>query len=254
MHNIDRTQMEGPWGNMEYGYQGEVYGPGEYETYGGGYGEYGQYGEFEQYGEYETALDENEIMELADELLSVSNEYEMDLFLGNLFKSVSKSLGRVGRMAGQFLRSPQAKMLANTVKGVARQALPMVAQAAGPAAGAALSATGFGAPFAPIASALAPGAINALGSMFGLELEGLSAEDQEFNIASQLVKFAQDAARDVMSAPPGVPPQQAVQKAVNSAAQKFAPGLLSAGQQALGAVQAPNPTHRCPRCGFVHPR
>ena len=86
-------------------------------------------------------------MELADELLSVSNEYKMDLFLGNLFKSVSKSLGQVGRMAGKFLRSPHARMLAYTVKSVARQALPMVAQEAGPALGGGLAATGVGAPF-----------------------------------------------------------------------------------------------------------
>jgi hypothetical protein len=242
MYNIDGTQLEGPWGEQENDYesiyQGEAFGP------------YGSFGEYEP----ETGMDEAEVMELADELLSVGNDMEMDLFLGNLFKTVSKSLGRVGRNANRFLRSPQAKMIAQTVRSAARQALPIAAQAAGPALGAALTATGYGAPFAPAATALAPGAINALGSMFGLELEGLSAEDQEFNLASQLVRFAQDATRKVLTAPPGMAPQQAVQRAVTSAAQKYAPGLLSAGQQVIGNLPIAGATHRCPRCGFVHPR
>lgn len=253
MHNIDRTQMEGPWGSMEYGYEGEAYSPGMYGE-GEAVGNYGEFGQYGEYGQYETALDENEIMELADELLSVSNDYEVDLFLGNLFKSVSKSMGQVGRMANRFMRSPQARMLAQSVKSIVKPLKPFVATAAAPALGAALTATGVGAPLAPFAAALAPGAVNALGSMFGLEVEGLSAEDQEFNIASQLVKFAQDATRSVMTAPPGTPPDQAVQRALNSAAQKYAPGLLSAGRQALGALPIPNPMHRCPRCGFVHQR
>jgi hypothetical protein len=238
MHNIDRTQSESPWGEYEYEYQGEANAA------------YGSYGEFE----YESSLDEAELMEFADELLSVSNEMEMDLFLGDLFKKVSKSLGHVGRAASGFLRSPAAKMLAKSIKGIAGQALPMLAQAAGPAAGAALSATGFGAPLAPLASALAPGAVSAIGNMLGLELEGLSGEDQEFNIASQLVKLAEDATRKVVSAGPGAAPQQAVQQALTSAAQKYAPGLLSAGQMGLGMNQPHPATHRCPRCGFVHAR
>ena len=243
MHNIDRTQTEGPWGEYEYEYPGEVNGPYA------GYGEF-EYGEFE----YESSLDEGEVMEFADELLSVSNEMEMDMFLGNLFKRVSKSLGKIGRKAVGFLRSPAAKMLASSIKGIASQALPAIAQVAGPAAGAALSATGFGAPLAPLAASLAPGAVSAIGNALGLELEGLSSEDQEFNIASQLVKLAEDAARKVQTAAPNIPPQQAVQQALTSAAQKYAPGFVAAGQQAFRAVSPSASSHRCPRCGYVSQR
>jgi Xaa-Pro aminopeptidase len=66
--------------------------------------------------------------------------------------------------------------------------------------------------------------------MFGLELEGLSQEDREFEVAKQFVRLAGDAtAQAVQAAQQGKNVQQAVKEAVTQAAQKFAPGLLQGG-------------------------
>jgi hypothetical protein len=46
---------------------------------------------------------------------------------------------------------------------------------------------------------------SAAGSMFGLELEGLSQDDREFEVAKQYVRLAGDATKIALSAPPGQP-------------------------------------------------
>ncbi len=43
---------------------------------------------------------------------------------------------------------------------------------------------------------------SAAGRMFGLELEGLSVEDREFEVARRLVRFALTATKNALSAPP----------------------------------------------------
>jgi hypothetical protein len=59
-----------------------------------------------------------------------------------------------------------------------------------------------------------------------MELEGLSQEDQEFEVARQFVKFAGEAAKQAAETSPNVPPQEAAKSAVVAAAQQYAPGLL----------------------------
>ena len=70
--------------------------------------------------------------------------------------------------------------------------------------------------------------------MFGLELEGLSHEDREFEVAKQFVKLATDAAQNAAAPPPGASPAQVAQKALTEAAKKFAPGLLGGGGNGAG--------------------
>jgi len=119
MHNIDRTNLESTYGEYSQEYSGEYAGeypqeysgeyageyagefPGEYAgEFSGEYatGEFGnefggaqESGAFETYGEYnqETPFSEAEEMELAAELLSVSNEAELEQFFGNLFKKAA---------------------------------------------------------------------------------------------------------------------------------------------------------------------
>jgi hypothetical protein len=217
MHNIDRTNLESSYGE----YSGEY--PGEYSgEYTGEYsGEYtgeseAEYGyefesdhEYETYGEYqEGPFSEAEEMELAAELLAVSNEGELDQFLGKLFKKASQAVGG-------FLKSPIGKQLAGAVKNIAKQALPAIGGVAGnfllPGVGGA------------IGSKLAAGA----GNMLGLELEGLSYEDQEFEVAKQIVRLGGSAAANAAQDETAAPPQQAAQAALTTAAQQHAPGLLS---------------------------
>lgn len=203
MHNIDRTNLEagygeypGEYGGTEFGYEAE--GDREFETYG----EYSQ----------ESPFSEAEEMELASELLTVSNEAELEQFLGKLFK-------KAGRAVGGFIKSPVGRSLMGTLKGVAKQALPTLGGLAGN-----FLLPGIG---GQIGSQLG----SAAGGMLGLELEGMSQEDQEFEVAKQLVRLGGAAASNAAQAPPSAPPMQTVQTAVTAAAQQYAPGLLSQAAQ-----------------------
>ena len=83
--------------------------------------QFGRTGEFElEYRSSETGeLSEQEELELAMELLSVNNEYEMEQFLGNLVSSIGRGLKSVGRIALPALRS------------LAKFALPIAGRALG---------------------------------------------------------------------------------------------------------------------------
>lgn len=60
---------------------------------------------------------------------------------------------------------------------------------------------------------------------FGLELEGLSPEDQELEVARRFVRLAGDATREAMEAPKLLPPKTVAKQALKKAAKKHAPGL-----------------------------
>ena len=166
-------------------------------------------GEAGVYGEQETEAPFNEIdeVELAAELLSVSNEAELEQFLGSLIR-------RAGSAVGSFVRSPVGQALGGVLKNAARQALPIVGGAIGSAVG---GQTG---------GRLGQQLATTAGRVFGLELEGLSAEDQEFEAARRFVRFAGAAAGRAAMAPRGASPMQAAQAAARGAAGRYAPGLL----------------------------
>lgn len=145
--------------------------------------------------EGEAVFAEVDEMELAANLLEVNDEYELDHFLGGLLKK-----------AGGFMKSGLGKQLGGLLKGAAKMALPMVGNLVAPGVGGVVASK--------------------MGDMFGLELEGLSPQDQEFEAARGFVRFAGEAAKNAAQAPPNVPPQQAAKTAVVQAAEKFAPGLL----------------------------
>jgi uncharacterized protein (DUF697 family) len=224
MHDLDRTQAEmSQFGPAEFGYETrEMYGEGEaaYETeYAGEYpSEYSGEQEVPVWGEAETGyvgefategpLSEQQELELTAELLEITSEEELDRFLGKLISSV-------GRAVGGVIRSPIGKALGGVLKSVAKRYLPVVGGALG-----SMVAPGVG-------TALGASLGSMAGRAFGMELEGLSAEDQEFEVARQYVRFASAAAQHAAMAPPNSPPQAVVQRAVNSAAQQFAPGLMN---------------------------
>lgn len=200
MHDIDRTTFETGYGEYEadeYEYESDEFGY-EYEDEGGFYGE--------MYGG--SPFSEAEEMELAAELLSVTNEQELDQFLGSLFKKARRAIGKA-------IKSPIGRQLGGIIKGAAKSALPMLGSALGN-----IVLPGVG-------GAMGGQLASAAGSMFGLELEGLSQEDQEFEIARQIVRFGGAAANNAAAAAPSVPPAQAAQKAAVAAAQQYAPGLLN---------------------------
>lgn len=152
--------------------------------------------------EAESTFDEATEMDLASELLDVASEGEMDYFLKDLVK-------RAGQAIGGAVRSPAGQQLVGLLKGAAKKALPGIGAAIGGRLG---GSTG-----ARIGGQLAQQA----GQIFGLELEGLSPEDQEFEVARRFVRCAGAAARNLAQWP-----HWPARRALRTAAQRFAPGLF----------------------------
>ncbi|WP_304454941.1 hypothetical protein [Nocardiopsis sp. YSL2] len=152
-------------------------------------------------------LDEGEEMELAAELLSVTDDAELDEFLGKVFRRARKSVKRA-------VRGPVGRALGRGLKGVARKALPIAGGAAGTALG------------GPAGGAVGAALGSAAGRTFELELEGLSPEDQEFEVARRFVRLADEAARQAALAPQDQDPRAAARQALATAAERYAPGLV----------------------------
>jgi hypothetical protein len=190
MHDLDRTQRR-----MDGRSAGEQEGPAGAVSWraGGGAGE--------------RPADEMEEMALASQLLEVTTDRELEQFLGGL-------LGRVGAFAGRVLRSDTGQALQGILGQAARQALPVIGRGVG-----GLVAPGRG---GDVGARLAAQA----GRFLGLELEGLSPEDREFETARQFVRFALDAAGRAAAAPAALPPAEAARSAAAAAASRHAPGLL----------------------------
>lgn len=211
MHDIDRTTFETGYGEYESEEFENDYESGEFENdyeFENDHEFEDEYEDESQSGMYgESPFSEAEEMELALELLNVSNEQELDQFIGKLFSKAGKALG-------MFVNSPVGKQLGGIIKGAAKSALPMLGGALGnfllPGVGGAMGGK-LGA---------------AAGSMLGLELEGLSQEDQEFEVARQLVRFGGATVSNAADTEPTTPPQQAAQTAAVAAARQYAPGLL----------------------------
>jgi hypothetical protein len=203
------------------GYHGETSG-GDYESdyedeafadqeYGLSY-EADYEGDFEgDFGQGEGPFNEEQEIEMAAELLAVSGDQELDQFLGNLVR-------RVGKAAGQIIRSPTGKALTGLLRQAAKKALPLAGKAVGTYFG---GSTGG----------------NIAGQVFGLEVEGMSPEDQELQVARRFVRLAGDAANQIAQAPPSTPPQQAARAALVAAARQHAPGLLSGGAGAAAGTR-----------------
>jgi len=191
MHDIDRTQLE--------------FAP-EMESY-----------EYQQ-SESEGVFNEAEEMELAAELLEVSNEQELDHFLGGLIKKAGRAIGRV-------VRSPIGQAVGGMLKGLAKQAIPLAGTALGGLVG------------GPLGAQIGGGLASAASDSLGLESESWSQEDREFEGAKQFVRLAGEAIKNA-TAGSGGEPTSAAQAAVAQAVQALAPGLLqstgSAGMPSYG--------------------
>ena len=192
MHDIDRTQLE--YSNEQF-----EFGESEWSPEGG-------------------TFSESEELELATELLSVTNEGEFDRFLGDLVSRATKAVGN-------FARSSAGQAVGGVLKGVAKKALPMAGTAIG---------TYFG---GPLGAKIGSGIANAASSALGLEGE-MAGEDREFEGAKQFVKIAGQTAATAAAAPPGANPRAVAQQAAMSAAMQHAPGLLAGGATSPGAPSA----------------
>jgi hypothetical protein len=129
-------------------------------------------------------------MELAADMLSLGSEMELDQAIGKVMHSAARAVGgSISRDVGMALGS--------AIKAAAQQAAPIS-----------------GAPS------------STSGELFGIETEGLSGEDQEFEIMRRFVRFAGAAAGRAARSPRGINPRSIVRSALFRAARRWAPGLL----------------------------
>lgn len=174
------------------------------------------------YMQAEGPFEEVDEMELAAELLGVTDEAELEQFIGKLYRRVREKI-RKG------ISSPVGQALGGLLKGAAKQALPMVSGALGSAIG------------GPAGGALSDKLTATASQIFGLELEGMSPEDQEFELAREFVRFAGSAVQNAAEMPPNTPPQEAARAAAVAAAQQHAPGLLRATGPAASSRKSGRP-------------
>lgn len=79
---------------------------------------------------------------------------------------------------------------------------------------------------------------------FGLELEGLSGEDQAFEVARRFVRFAAAASRRAHASQTTASPRVAALRAATSAARVLAPGMLTAARATSANPWSPTPHPR----------
>ncbi len=202
MHDIDRIRLETQP-------ETEMFEAGPFEAEQFEFAETGT-----TYGETGEVFSETEQMELASELLEITSEAELDRFLGDL-------IGRAGNAIGKFVKSPEGQAIGGILKGAARQVLPGIGSAVGRYFGGETGAK------------LGGDVASAAGRAFGLELEGLSSEDREFEVARRYVSFAGEAVKNLALAPSNLDPRSAAGAAAVDAAKTHAPGLLSPRQAAI---------------------
>ena len=190
MHDIDRTQLESGIDALEAD-QFEFLE--EYEGLG--------------YSAFEGPFSEDEEMMLATELLGITDEAELEQFLGKLLSGIRRKVGSVV--------SRVARPLGGVLKGVAKKALPFL----GGAVGSLIPIPGVG---TAVGTALGAAVSKALET----ELEGFSPEDREFEMARRFVRLAGTAAQQAAMAQPNANPLAAVKAAVMAAAQQQMPGVF----------------------------
>ena len=111
--------------------------------------------------------------EPAAALLDVVNEYQLEAFVSGIV-----------REAAPRIPAPTGRVLVESLTRTAERTLPALAVALGDERR----------PPAPVAT-------QAAARLFGVETEGMSAEDRDFEIARQFVRFAQAQARRTAGAP-----------------------------------------------------
>lgn len=156
-------------------------------------------------------LSDSDEMELASEFLEVANEEELEQFLDDL-------IGGIGSTLGKVVNSPIGKAVGGVLKDVAKTALPIAGGALGTFVG------------GPIGGMIGSNLASVAGSVLGLELEGLSPEDSEFEATKQFIRFAGQTVANALEAEsqagPYADPEAVAHAAAMEAARVYAPGLM----------------------------
>jgi len=218
MHDYDRTQMEYEFedeyeadmmaGDEEAEFENEFEGgfdEGSSDVVPSGSG---------------LVFDDEEEMELAAELLEMGDDEEMEQFLGRVLGRAARRIKRgvrrgIKKTRGvrRRLRRRLGKRIRSGLKKVARGVITRGAQAAGSAFG------------GPIGGLVGGGVGSGLASSLGLELEGLSPEDQDFEVARRVVRMAGDAVVEAANVPEDVDDEEAADIGLRTAIRRNASGM-----------------------------
>jgi hypothetical protein len=139
-------------------------------------------------------------LELASEFLEIDSESDLDRYVGALFD-------RAHEDTAIKLDEPIERDLGGIFKKIAKVVLPVAGGALGMFVG------------GPPGAALGGGLASSVGHALGLELEGLSAEDSEFEVAKQFTNFAGAAIKNAQRT-------KSANDAAIQAAHLYAPGLM----------------------------
>ncbi len=212
MHDLDRTMQESGFDydrefdyEDEFSYNGEMDYEDEYDYELDDEADDMEI-EYEMDDEYDVEISgpftEEMESELAFELLSVNDEAELDEFLGKWMRKAGRFLKKRLPKVGRFLKKG--------LKGIAKVALPAVG-------------TFFG---GPLGGLVGGKLANVASNLFEIELEGLSPEDQEFEVAKRVIRYGNQAMQNAANLSQQMPPEQAAKIALKQAASTHAPGLL----------------------------
>lgn len=155
----------------------------------------------------DRVFSDSDEMELASEFLEIANEAELEQFLGDLINNIGSTLGKV-------VNSPVGQAVGGVLKKVAKAALPIAGGALGGFVG------------GPVGAMIGSNLASIAGGALGLELEGLSLEDREFEATRQFIRFAGQTVANALQAEPGLTPEAAAHAAAMEAARAYAPGLM----------------------------
>jgi len=145
-------------------------------------------------------------IDLAAGLLDVVNQSELERFLQELVAETT-------RRSGGAVPSRMVRGLVEVLRTTAERTLPTLTSGAGVS-----TASG---------NSHERSTAETAARVFGLELEGMSAEDRDFEIARQLIRFAQAATARATSTQVTGSPAAGVAAVVAGAGHEFAPGLLA---------------------------
>lgn len=202
MHDIDRVLLETPSAEQEQ--EDEQFLEQEDEQF-----LFEDEGELEHEGgheyEHEHMLTEAQEVELANELLEVTSEQSLEHFIGDLFSAAADQ-------AGRFARSRTGRQLGGILKQAALKSLPVIG-------------AGVGGAVAGQRGERAGRAVGNAARCFGVNLEGMTAEDREFELARHFVRLGDCATRQALRQLNSAPPAHVARRAVTVASRRHAPGL-----------------------------
>ena len=178
--------------------------------------------------------DPHAAMALSAGLLEVADQAELKVFLTDLVASVAAT-GR-SRIA-----APLRQALVDALYRVARPIVPI--HSAGD------NELRFGSNGSNTGSAAGVDLNPRAAHLFGMELEGLSPEDKEYEVAQQFVRFAADTIRHAGAAGGARAPHAVAGAALQQAARRYAPGLLQPASAAPALSQTRTQSGRWRREG-----